>query len=81
MGVAVVLEPEKARPTLCRGGIGTVGWLGAFGGWWQADPNDGSVMIFLAHNVVELDQFSKGIGLGVYGAITQFHTLASASQG
>jgi CubicO group peptidase (beta-lactamase class C family) len=80
LGVAMVLDPEKAAPTRCRGGIGTVGWPGAYGGWWQADPTDGSVMIFLAHNLIELDQFAQGIGLGVYGAIMQFHALASASQ-
>jgi CubicO group peptidase (beta-lactamase class C family) len=78
MGVAVVLDPEKAAPTLCGGGVGAVGWPGAFGGWWQAHPNNRSVMIFLAHNIVELDQFAQGIGLGVYDAITQFHALASA---
>ncbi len=81
MGVAVVLEPEKGLPTICGGGVGAVGWPGGFGGWWQADPNDSSVMIFLAHNLVERDQFAKGIGFGVYGAITKFHALASASQG
>jgi CubicO group peptidase (beta-lactamase class C family) len=79
LGVAGVLEPEKAAPTLCRGGIGTVGWPGAFGGWWQADPTDGSVMILLAHNVLELDLLAQGIGLGVYSAIEQFHALASTS--
>jgi CubicO group peptidase (beta-lactamase class C family) len=79
MGVAVVLEPEKAAPTLCGGGVGAVGWPGGFGGWWQADPNDGSVLIFLAHNMVELDQFARGIGFGVYDAITQFQALASTS--
>ena len=47
MGVAVVLEPEKADPLRCRGGVGTIGWPGAYGGWWQADPNDRSVLIFL----------------------------------
>lgn len=77
MGVAVVLEPEKAESTLCGGGVGAVGWPGGFGGWWQADPNDDSVLIFLAHNMVELDQFAKGIGFGVYGAITQFQSLAT----
>jgi CubicO group peptidase (beta-lactamase class C family) len=77
MGVAVVMEPQKALPTICGGGVGTVGWPGGFGGWWQADPNDKSVMIFLAHNMVERDQFEKGIGFGVYGAITQFYKLGS----
>ena len=78
MGVAVVIEPEKAAPTLCGGGVGAVGWPGAFGGWWQADPRDGSVLIFLAHNMVELDQLANGIGLEVWGAVTQFQALASA---
>ena len=80
MGVAVVLEPEKALPTLCGGGAGAVGWPGGFGGWWQADPNDDSVLIFLAHNMVERHQFEHGIGFGVYGAITQFQALTSAPQ-
>jgi CubicO group peptidase (beta-lactamase class C family) len=78
MGVAVVIEPEKADPIKCGGGMGSVGWPGAWGGWWQADPNDDSVLIFLAHNMVELDQFAQRIGLGVFDAVTQFQTLASA---
>ncbi|MCA9610213.1 MAG: beta-lactamase family protein [Myxococcales bacterium] len=78
LGVAVVLDPEQAAPSLCRGGVGTVGWPGAFGGWWQADPTDRSVMIFLAHNLVEPAQLHEGVGLGVYGAISSFHALASA---
>jgi len=79
MGVAVVTEPEKADPMRCGGGVGSVGWPGAYGGWWQADPNDTSVLIFLAHSMVALDQLAKGIGLGVWDAITQFQALASAS--
>jgi CubicO group peptidase (beta-lactamase class C family) len=77
MGVAVVMEPEKADRLRCRGGVGTVGWPGAYGSWWQADPTDNSVMIFMAHNMLELDQMSRGIGLGVWGAIGEFHQLAS----
>jgi CubicO group peptidase (beta-lactamase class C family) len=79
MGVAVVLDPEKAAAIRCRGGIGTVGWPGAFGGWWQADPTNGSAMILLAQNMIEVHQFAQGIGLGVYSAITQFHRIASAA--
>ncbi len=77
LGVAVVLEPDKAAPTLCGGGVGAVGWPGAWGGWWQADPNDRSVLIFLTHNIVELEQFAAGIGLEVFNAITQFQRQAS----
>ena len=78
MGVAVVMEPEKADAMRCRGGVGTIGWPGAYGSWWQADPTDGSVLIFMAHSMAELSQMARGIGLGVWGAIAQFHAVATA---
>jgi CubicO group peptidase (beta-lactamase class C family) len=78
MGVAVVMEPEQADPMRCRGGVGTIGWPGAYGGWWQADPNEGSVLIFLAHSMTQLHQMAAGIGLGVWNAIGRFHAVASA---
>ena len=77
MGVAVVTEPEQADPLRCGGGVGAVGWPGAWGGWWQADPGDESVLIFLAHNMVGLHQMASGIGLDVWSAIAKFQELAS----
>jgi CubicO group peptidase (beta-lactamase class C family) len=79
LGVSVVLEMDKAD-FMRRGNVGTVSWPGAFGGWWQADPREGSVMVFLAHNMVDLAQMAKGIGLGVWGAIDTFQRLASNSR-
>jgi len=78
MGVAVVMEPDQADPLRGRGGVGTVSWPGAYGGWWQADPSDDSVLIFLAHSMAELPQMANGIGLGAWSAIAEFHELASA---
>ena len=77
LGVAVVLDTEKADPIICGGSVGSVGWPGAWGGWWQADPKDNSVLIFLAHNMVELNQLAQGIGFGVYDAILRFQSMAS----
>lgn len=77
LGVAVVTDPDRADVLRGKGGAGTVAWPGAYGGWWQADPTDGSVMIFLAHNAIDFDKAARGIGLGVYGAINRFHALAS----
>jgi CubicO group peptidase (beta-lactamase class C family) len=79
LGVSVVLETDR-NDFMRRGGVGTVSWPGAFGGWWQADPNDGSVLIFLAHNMVDLAQMAKGIGLGVWAAIEAFQKSAAESQ-
>jgi CubicO group peptidase (beta-lactamase class C family) len=76
LGVAVVMEPEHADVLRCRGGVGTVGWPGAYGSWWQADPTDGSVLVFMSHNMVELPQLARGIGLSTWTAIATFHSLA-----
>ena len=78
LGVAMVLDPVQAGAMPCGGGIGAVGWPGAFGGWWRADPNQNAVLIFLAHNMVELEQLYEGIGLGVYEAIAHFQAQAAA---
>lgn len=80
LGVAVVLEPEQAAVTLCSGSRGTIGWPGAYGGWWQADPQEGSAAVFLTHNMVERDQLEAGVGLEVYEAIGLVHALSRAGQ-
>lgn len=77
MGVAVVLEPDTADAMVCRGGIGTIGWPGAYGSWWQADPNDHSVLIFMAHSMAELPQLARGVGLGVWTAVERFHAVGT----
>ena len=76
LGVAVVTDPDRADVLRCQGGIGTVGWPGAYGGWWQADPTDGTVMVFLAQNALDPERLARGLGLGVFAAITDFHALA-----
>ncbi len=76
LGVAMVTDPATASVMRGKGGVGTVGWPGAYGGWWQADPTDGSVMILLQHNMVELEGMMQGYGLAGYGAIQEFHALA-----
>jgi CubicO group peptidase (beta-lactamase class C family) len=78
LGVAVILEPDRADLAR-RGSAGTVSWPGAFGGWWQADPKEQSVFIFLAHNMVDLAQMARGVGLGVWATIDQLLTVASES--
>jgi CubicO group peptidase (beta-lactamase class C family) len=78
LGVAVVMEPEHADPLRCRGGVGTVGWPGAYGSWWQADPTDGSVLVFMSHNMVTLPQMAQGIGLATWSAIATFQGSATA---
>jgi CubicO group peptidase (beta-lactamase class C family) len=77
LGVSVVLKTDKAD-LMRRGNVGTVSWPGGYGGWWQADPKDRTVFIFLAHNMVDLAQMARGVGLGVWAAIEEFQTAAMA---
>lgn len=76
LGVSVVLERDDTD-LMRRGSVGTVSWPGAFGGWWQADSREKSAFVFLAHNVVDLEQLARGIGFGVWAAIETFQRAAS----
>jgi CubicO group peptidase (beta-lactamase class C family) len=78
LGVSVVMETDK-NDLARRSSVGTVSWPGAYGGWWQADPKDGSVLIFLAHNMVDLEQMTRGIGFGVWATVDALQRLATES--
>ncbi len=45
-GLSMIMEPEKLG-FLGRGHTGSFGWPGIFGTWWQADPVEDLVLIFL----------------------------------
>lgn len=49
MGVAVVLEPDKADAMRGRDGTGTIGWPGAYGSWCRSERSIG-VDLPLAHD-------------------------------
>jgi CubicO group peptidase (beta-lactamase class C family) len=72
LGVAVVLKESKYGSMPCAGSIGSVGWPGAYGGWWSADPIKKTISIFLTHCMTELNQLAQGIGFELYEAIDIF---------
>jgi CubicO group peptidase (beta-lactamase class C family) len=72
LGVAIVMRESPYLSMPCAGSIGSVGWPGAYGGWWSADPVKRSIAIFLTHSMTELHQLEQGIGLELYEAIEMF---------
>ena len=50
LGLSVVTDPAKSRPLFGPGGVGTFGWPGAYGTWWQADPTVDRILIYLVQN-------------------------------
>ncbi len=45
LGMSVVIDAKQ--PGAVSGGVGTFGWPGAFGGWWQADPQADMILLWL----------------------------------
>lgn len=72
LGLALVMKESKYGSMPCAGSIGSVGWPGAYGGWWSADPVKKAISIFLTHSMTELHQLALGIGFELYEAIDIF---------
>ncbi|MGA0605288.1 serine hydrolase domain-containing protein [Phenylobacterium sp. VNQ135] len=53
LGVSMILDPEKHQ-WMGAGGEGAFGWPGAFGTWWQADPTEDMILIFLIQDSMPL---------------------------
>jgi hypothetical protein len=68
-------------PHPLQGGVGTLRWPSAFGGWWQTDPTGGSVLPFLAHIAFDIDRVAQGLAFVVYDAIAHSHVAEAAAHG
>ncbi len=53
LGVSTVEDPV-AHQWMGAGSKGSFGWPGAFGTWWQADPEKGLIMIYLIQDSMPL---------------------------
>jgi CubicO group peptidase (beta-lactamase class C family) len=85
LGVSVITDPEK-QAWMGAGSEGSFGWPGAFGTWWQADPEEDMVMIYLIQNSMELgpeaaSQLATGQRMGGRAALPIFQKLTYAALG
>ena len=46
-GLGVSVVTDESQPGIVTGRAGTFGWPGVFGGWWQADPVEKLILIWL----------------------------------
>lgn len=76
LGLAVVTQENPFLSIPCAGSPGTVGWPGAYGGWWSADPAKKVISIFMTHSMTTPGQLAQGIGFGLYEAIDLFATFS-----
>ncbi|MGJ6124746.1 serine hydrolase domain-containing protein [Mycolicibacterium sp. Y3] len=54
LSMSVVTDPDQSRQFFGPGGLGTFGWPGAYGTWWQADPANDVVLLYLIQNFPDL---------------------------
>lgn len=54
LNLSVVTDPSKSAQLYGPGGLGTFSWPGAYGTWWQADPANDLIMIYLVQNYPNL---------------------------
>jgi CubicO group peptidase (beta-lactamase class C family) len=85
LGVSVITDPEK-QAWMGAGSKGAFGWPGAFGTWWQADPAEDMVMIYLIQNSMPLGpeaaaELATGQRLGGRAALPVFQKLVYAALG
>ncbi len=80
LGVSVIDVPEKLG-FLGMGAPGAFGWPGAFGTWWQADPANDLVLIYMIQNSIPLEPgalttLAAGQRMGGRAALPFFQRLA-----
>lgn len=54
LNLSVVTDPARSARLFGPGGLGTFSWPGAFGTWWQADPANDLILIYLIQNYPDL---------------------------
>lgn len=82
LGVSIAEEPE-GNPYAC-GPPGSITWPGIFGTWWQADPVNDLIMIYLVQHQVPVSANSgstiaTGVGAAGRRALPEFQRLTYAS--
>ncbi|MEO8112874.1 MAG: serine hydrolase domain-containing protein [Phenylobacterium sp.] len=75
-GLAVVRDRDRAAPMLGTGRPGAFGWPGALWTWWQADPAEEMILIWLVQNTTTPARLASGKGLGAYMAQFSFERAA-----
>jgi len=85
LGVSVITDPEK-QAWMGAGSRGAFGWPGAFGTWWQADPAEDMVLIYLIQNSMPLGpgaaaELATGQRLGGRAALPVFQKLVYGALG
>jgi CubicO group peptidase (beta-lactamase class C family) len=85
LGLSVIMDPE-AQAWMGAGSKGAFGWPGAFGTWWQADPVEDLIMLYMIQNSMPLGpeaaaQLATGQRMGARVALPMWQKAVYAALG
>jgi CubicO group peptidase (beta-lactamase class C family) len=61
LNLSVVTDPAKSARLFGPAGRGTFSWPGAYGTWWQADPENDLILIYLIQNFPDLSSAAAAV--------------------
>ena len=61
LNLSVVTDPSKSAQLFGPGGLGTFSWPGAYGTWWQADPANDLILIYLIQNYPDFTAAAEAV--------------------
>ena len=61
LNLSVVTDATTSERLLGPGGAGTFSWPGAYGTWWQADPANDLILIYLIQNYPDLTSAAAAV--------------------
>ncbi len=61
LNLSVVTDPAKSTRLFGPAGRGTFSWPGAYGTWWQADPANDLILIYLIQNYPDLTSAAAAV--------------------
>lgn len=61
LNLSVVTDPARSARLFGPGGQGTFSWPGAYGTWWQADPANDLILIYLIQNYPDLTSAAAAV--------------------
>ena len=85
LGLSMITDTEK-QAWMGAGSRGAFGWPGAFGTWWQADPEEEMVILYLIQNSIPLEpesasQLATGQRMGAQLALPMFQKMVYGALG
>ncbi|MCI4676141.1 serine hydrolase domain-containing protein [Candidatus Mycolicibacterium alkanivorans] len=75
LNLSVVTDAPKSTQLFGPGSLGTFSWPGAYGTWWQADPSNESILIYLIQNYPNLTAAAAAVAVAGNTSLAELQSV------